>query len=155
MQSHRSRPGYRALFDPGRGRRPVPVTGGLHIVIVEDDILIAMDVAELLTELGHDVCATVRTEADAVAAAERCRPDLMIVDGQLDEGGGISAMRQILAKSEVAHLYITGDRRRLMQQVPDAVILEKPFSLSELLNGIDAALLGTGRPKREALGKSN
>jgi CheY-like chemotaxis protein len=41
----------------------------LRILIVDDDALIAMFLAELLEGMGHRVCASVATEAEAVAIA--------------------------------------------------------------------------------------
>src|ERR1700719_4544619 len=55
----------------------------LRVLVIEDDALIAMLLSELLAGMGHDVCATAATEADAVTAATRHRPDLMIVDARL------------------------------------------------------------------------
>ena len=118
------------------------VTEGLGIVIVEDDALIAMDLADLLIGMGHDVRAIVQTESEAVAAAMRCQPDLMIVDGQLAEGSGTEAMRQILASGFVAHFYITGDPLRITGLAPDAVVVAKPFTLNDLASGIARARRG-------------
>jgi hypothetical protein len=42
-----------------------------------------MLLAEPLAGVGHDVCATAAIEAEAVIAATRYRPDLMIVDAGL------------------------------------------------------------------------
>ena len=39
----------------------------LRILVVEDDALIAMLLADLLTELGHEICAIEGTEVTAVA----------------------------------------------------------------------------------------
>src|SRR5436853_3517200 len=50
----------------------------LRVLVVEDDALIAMLLTEMLAGMGHDVCATAATEADAVSAATRYDPDLMI-----------------------------------------------------------------------------
>lgn len=109
---------------------------GRRIILVEDDVLIAMDLAELLIAMGHDVCHIAATEADAVAAAIRLAPDLMIVDGNLAEGSGVAAMRQILARGFVAHFYISGDPVALLKAVPDAVVLAKPFNMRALENGM-------------------
>jgi two-component system, response regulator PdtaR len=68
----------------------------LRVLIVEDDAIISMLLAELLAELGYDVCATAATEAEAVAAAIRDKPDLMIVDARLRGGSGVSAVAEIL-----------------------------------------------------------
>lgn len=117
------------------------MTVGRRIVIVEDDVLIAMDLADLLIAMGYDVCAIASSEADAVAAALRWQPDLMIVDGNLGEGSGVSAMRQILARGFVAHLYITGEPLQLLKRVPDAVVVAKPFNMRGLTMGIHRVLL--------------
>ncbi len=55
----------------------------LRVLVVEDEAIIAMLFADLLVAMGHEVCAIEATEAGAVAAAVRCRPDLMIVDAHL------------------------------------------------------------------------
>ena len=120
------------------------MTEGLGIVVVEDDALIAMDLADLLIGMGHDVRAIVQTQSEAVAAAMRCQPDLMIVDGQLAEGSGVEAMRQVLARGFVAHFYITGDPLRLTGLTPNAVVVAKPFTLNVLASGIARALRSVG-----------
>ena len=115
------------------------MTEGLRIVIVEDDALIGMDLADLLDVMGHEVCTIARTEAEAVAAAERFRPGLMIVDGNLDEGNGVSAMARILARRFVPHFYVTGDALRVQGLASDAIVVAKPFNLRGLTNGIERA----------------
>ena len=57
--------------------------------LVEDDALIAILLAELLAGMGHDVCATAATQAEAVIAATRYGTDLMIVDEGLGRGGAV------------------------------------------------------------------
>ena len=49
-------------------------------MIVEDEPLIALLLADMLTAMGHEVCASERTEAGAIAAALRLPPELMVVD---------------------------------------------------------------------------
>lgn len=122
------------------------MTDGLRIVIVEDDALIAMDLADLLIGMGHDVRAIAATEAEAFGAAVRHDPDLMIVDGTLADGSGLSAMRQILARGFIPHLYVTGDPDEIVQVLADAVVVAKPFTMRHLANGIAKACLTPGRP---------
>ena len=122
----------------------------LRIVIVEDDVMIAMDLADLMIGQGHDVCAIAATESEAVAAALRCKPDLMIVDGHLDQGCGVSAMRQVLARGFVPHVYVSGDPRGILEEAPGAVIIDKPFSLRDLEAAIDRARAMTGLASPEA-----
>jgi two-component system, response regulator PdtaR len=112
----------------------------LRVLVVEDNALIAMLLAELLAGMGHDVCATAATEADAVIAATHSKPDLMIVDAGLGRGSGISAVEEIVRAGPVAHLFITGDAEKVRERKPDAVVVRKPFRQSELASAIDKAL---------------
>ena len=81
----------------------------LRILVVEDDPLIGMLLAEVLEGLGHEVCAIEANEADAVAAAARCSPDLMIVDARLGDESGIAAVDQILCTGPgAAHVHQRG-----------------------------------------------
>lgn len=115
------------------------MTKQLVIVIVEDDVLIAMDLADLLIGMGHDVRAVARTEAEAVAAASTHRPDLMIVDGHMAEGSGVTAMRRILAQRFVPHVYVTGDSLGNDGLPADAIVIGKPFNLHGLMASIARA----------------
>lgn len=112
----------------------------LRVVVVEDDALIGTLLAETLAGMGHDVRAIATTEADAVAAAVRCRPHLMIVDVGLGDGNGLSAVEAILRSGPVPHVFVTGDTSRVQTLRPDAVVVEKPFREADLAQAIRRAL---------------
>lgn len=113
----------------------------LRILIVEDDILIAMDLAELLIAQGHEICAAVETEREAVEAARNSSPGLIIVDAHLAEGCGISAMQTILSQGFVPHLYVSGDPRSILEMLPQAIVVDKPFTLHALEKAMTKACL--------------
>ena len=112
----------------------------LRILVVEDNALIGMLLAEMLQEMGHEVCAIEATEAEAVAAADRCRPDLMIVDARLGDGSGVSAVERIRRGGSVPHLFISGDIWKVTALRPDAVVVQKPFREADLARAIQRAL---------------
>jgi len=112
----------------------------LRVLVVEDDTMIGELVTEMLEEMGHDVCAIEATEADAVTAAAQYRPDLMIVDAQLGDGSGLSAVEEILRTGFVPHLFFSGNIPRVQALRPDAVVLQKPFRQAELTRAIQCAL---------------
>ncbi len=97
---------------------PVQQAHPLRILVVEDDALIGMLLGDMLEVMGHQVCAIEATEAGAVAAAAQWAPDLMIVDVNLYEGNGISAVDQILVKGFVPHVFVTGDLRGVSRRGP-------------------------------------
>jgi CheY-like chemotaxis protein len=110
----------------------------LRILLVEDDASLCEALAETLESLGHSVFATAATESEAVEAAVRCMPDLMIVDIDLGPGSGVAAVTRILQTRYVPHLFITGflpEYRAI--GVP---VLRKPFRAADLLLSMEAAL---------------
>jgi DNA-binding response OmpR family regulator len=114
----------------------------LKVLIIEDDVLIGMLLTEMLEELGHHVCATALTEDDAVREATRCKPSLMIVDEQLLEGSGMSAVERILRTGPVPCVFISGaDVRR-----PGATALQKPFLEADLVRAIRNVVGGANAP---------
>ena len=112
----------------------------LRVLVVEDDPMIGMLLAEMLEAMGHDVCAIETTEAAAVTAAAQYRPDLMIVDARIDDGSGASAVDKILRTGFVPHLFISGNISNIRALRPDAVVLEKPFREAELTCAIQRAI---------------
>ena len=112
----------------------------LQILVVEDDALIAMLLEETLAEMGHGVCAVEASQAGAVKAALRCRPDLIIVDVELREGDGISAVDEILSTGFIPHLFVSGNIKKVLARSPGSVAIEKPFREPELIRAIHRAL---------------
>jgi RNA polymerase sigma factor (sigma-70 family) len=85
------------------------------ILIIEDEPLIAMDLAQTVEEMGYTVSATANREARAIAAAEKSPPALILADIQLLEGdSGINAVQHILNKFDVPVIFVTGYPERLL-----------------------------------------
>lgn len=112
----------------------------LRVLLVEDEVLIAMLLIQVLEEMGHDVCATESTECGAVATAARCRPDMIVADARLREGSGVSAMAKILLTGHVPHVFVSGDVSGVRALRPDAVVIQKPFFASDLARAMQLAL---------------
>jgi CheY-like chemotaxis protein len=110
----------------------------LRVLVVEDNAIIGMLLAEMLAEMGHHVCGVEMTEAAAVAAAARWRPDLMIIDARLGDGSGVAAMRAILRAGPMPHLFISG--AEVETDSPDAIVLYKPFHEQQLARAMDRVL---------------
>jgi DNA-binding response OmpR family regulator len=100
----------------------------LRVLVVEDDAMIGMLLGEMLAEMGHDMCAVAATEAEAVAAACKYRPDLMIVDARLGDGSGLSAVEQIDRTGSIPHLFVSGDASRVRVLRPGAFVFAKALS---------------------------
>jgi CheY-like chemotaxis protein len=118
----------------------------LRVLLIEDDALIAMMLAELLSSMGHQVCATAATPAEALAAAREQRPDFVISDVKLRNGSGIAAVEEILRGGRVAHIFMTGDPAGVKVRLPDAIVVRKPFSTAALSQAIEKAFEAAAAP---------
>jgi two-component system, response regulator PdtaR len=120
----------------------------LRFLVVEEDAMIGRVLAEMLEDLGYVVCAVETRAVNAVAAAERCRPDLMIVDVGLSEASGVAAVKDILRSGLVPHVFVTGDVLRDLSLGPEAALIQKPFREPDIVQAIQRAL--ATEPKRDA-----
>jgi len=111
-----------------------------RVLVVEDDAMIGVLLGEMLEGMGYDVCGIEATETDAVTAAARYKPDLMIVDVQLGDGSGVSAIDTIHRARSVPHVFVSGDIARLRALKPGSIAIQKPYREAELALIIQRAL---------------
>ena len=65
-----------------------------RILIVEDEALLARNMARYLERLGHET-ATTATRADGIARHDDIQPDVMLVDYNLPDGNGVDLIRHV------------------------------------------------------------
>lgn len=115
------------------------------VLIVEDEALLALDICDFLNEAGYEVVGLVATEQDATRMASELRPDLVIMDLKLKDGGdGFRASEAIHGEQDIPILYITAYRNqetleRLDEQATSEILF-KPFARDPLLEAVRAAL---------------
>jgi DNA-binding response OmpR family regulator len=112
----------------------------LRVLVVEDEMLIGMLLADTLGAMGYEVCAVEATETGAIAAAARCNPDLMIIDVKLRDGSGLSAVEEILRAGWVPYVFISGETSTIQALRPGAIVIQKPFRDIDLDRAIQRAL---------------
>lgn len=117
-----------------------------RLLIVEDEELLALELQERLRRLGYDVVATAATGAEAIAAADTARPDLMLMDIRLAGGmDGIEAARIAQQRIDVPVVFLTahsddGTFNRAKHAVAPYGYLVKPISEPELRTTVALAL---------------
>ena len=124
---------------------PSPAPGARRsVVIAEDETLIRMDLAEMLTEEGYDVVGQAADGAKAIELAETLRPDLVILDVKMPVLDGIAAAEAIAAKRIAPVVILTAfSQRDLVERARDAgamAYLVKPFTQSDLVPAVEMAL---------------
>jgi len=113
-------------------------------VIAEDEALIRMDLAEMLTEQGYEVVGEAGDGARAVELAEQHRPDLVILDVKMPVLDGIAAAERIAGQRIAPVVILTAfSQRELVERARDAgamAYVVKPFSASDLVPAIEMAV---------------
>jgi CheY-like chemotaxis protein len=128
------------LRGPKRGFRWTSLMKKLRVMIVEDNRIIAGLLAELIEAIGHEVCGIESDESGSVAGARRMKPDLMIVDVNLQDGSGIGAVEAITCECHIPHIFVSGDASAVRLLKPKATVLQKPYFELDLLLAIKSAL---------------
>ncbi|WP_308189738.1 response regulator [Nocardioides sp. cx-169] len=114
------------------------------VVIAEDETLIRMDLAEMLTEEGYCVVGQAGDGARAIELAEEHRPDLVILDVKMPVLDGIAAAETIAGRRIAPVVILTAfSQRDLVERARDAgamAYLVKPFNKSDLVPAIEMAV---------------
>jgi len=113
------------------------------VVIIEDEPLIAMDLEQLVQDLGHRVVRVARTERQAIEAVRQTRPGLVLADIQLADGSsGLDAVNEFLQIFSVPVIFVTAFPERLLTGAkPEPTFLvSKPFQADALKAVISQAL---------------
>jgi len=101
------------------------------IMIIEDEPLIAMDIEQLVTELGHEVTGIARTHEEATQLFDKTKPRMVLADIQLADGSsGIDAVNDILKTADIPVIFITAFPERLLtgERPEPAFLVTKPFN---------------------------
>jgi two-component system, response regulator PdtaR len=123
------------------GARPA---AGLRVLVVEDEALIRLDLAEMLSEEGYVVAGEAGDGEQAVEQARSLRPDLVIMDVKMPKVDGITAAASIVEERIAPVVMLTAfSQRDLIEQARDAgamAYLVKPFARHELVPAIELAV---------------
>ncbi len=124
-----------------------------RVLIIEDEPIIALDLENLVTELGHKVVATAATRDEAVAKAHSERPGLVLADINLGEGGsGIDAVAEILNSFDIPVIFITAYPEKLLtgERPEPTYLIAKPFLPETVQATVGQALFFHSAAKKAA-----
>lgn len=113
------------------------------VLIIEDEPLISMQLEDLVSSLGHDICGTAATHTQALEVVAEKTPGLVLADIQLADGSsGLDAVDDILTTSEVPVIFITAYPERLLtgDRPEPTYLITKPFEERTVRAAISQAL---------------
>ena len=115
------------------------------ILIVEDEGIIAADLAACLEDLGYRVTGEAASGEDALCQATAHRPDLVLMDIQLaGEMDGITAAARLREEQDIPVIFLTSHAddatlQRARESQPFGYLI-KPFAERELRAAIETSI---------------
>jgi CheY-like chemotaxis protein len=104
----------------------------LRILLVEDEMLVAMNVEDMLLELGYEVAGIATRLDQALVLARELAFDAAILDVNL-AGERSFAVADLLAERHIPFLFATGyGLQGIEERFRSAVVLQKPFRCADL-----------------------
>lgn len=105
-------------------------TNCLKVLIVEDEVLLAMDLESTLEHLGHNVVGIASHAAQALAIANKKAPDLALVDVNLDDGAtGPQIASSLVKLNQVSVVFVTGNPEQIPPDYVGAIgAIVKPWT---------------------------
>lgn len=123
--------------EPAEVRRLIDAAGreiadqiATDVLIIEDEPLIAMDLEDVMEQLGHRVVGVARTHREAVDLARNHRIGLILADIQLADGSsGLEAVNELLRSVGAPVIFITAFPERLLtgERAEPTYLITKPF----------------------------
>ena len=110
-----------------------------HALIIDDNMIVSRALQDGLASLGYDSFDHSWTEEQAVAAAARRVPDLVVVGDSIEVGSPIEAARRISIEHDVPVLMVTANSHRARRRLPPDAAMEGPFLLGEIATAITSA----------------
>jgi two-component system, response regulator PdtaR len=117
------------------------------VLIVEDEMLIALALQSQVEDMGLAVCGIAATADDAIALALKHRPGVVLMDVRLrGDADGVDASMAIYGALKSKVIFVTGSREpatleRINSDHPYATLF-KPVAEDQLAETIRAARAG-------------
>ena len=122
------------LLSGGAARESRPML----ILVVEDEPIAALSAMWELQRAGHEVIGPAGTPEDALRLARERRPELALVDIDLDQAGQGLQLARELRELQVASVFVSAQTNLAQQNSQLALgFISKPYSSAELIGSVD------------------
>ncbi len=104
----------------------------LRVLIIEDEMLVAMNIEDMLLELGHEVAGLAGRLDAALALAREAEFDVAMLDVNL-AGETSFPVAAVLVGRQIPFLFATGyGVKGIAEDYRDRPVLQKPFRARDL-----------------------
>jgi CheY-like chemotaxis protein len=113
----------------------VTVLAGKRILVVEDEMLIAALLEDMLLELGATVLGPAASVAEGVRLAEAGTFDAAVLDVNV-RGDRIDPVSAVLRQRRIPMVFATGYGEDAMAHGPSDPVLDKPYTRERLARAL-------------------
>jgi CheY-like chemotaxis protein len=113
-------------------------------LIVEDEQIIAEDLAAQVRSMGHEVIGISISGEEAVEVADETRPELVLMDIHLEgQMTGIESARIVQERTGATVIFVTAYPGTLLRDIPEfeksGICVNKPYSRVQLEAALNKA----------------
>lgn len=114
----------------------------MHVLIIENEPVIAMSIEDALRDCGRDFTSFdfATGVKQAIATARRRCPDLITADVELNPGCGIETVAAICGGAPIPVIFITGTAGDIDARRPGSIVVHKPFEATDIRRALSRAL---------------
>lgn len=117
-----------------------------RLLVVEDELLVALDIESILTEAGMVVVGPAASAAEALELIASTAFDAALLDANL-HGEPINDVAAALVERRIPFAYVTGYGRESLPPGFEATIITKPFDANQLVSATRELLARPGGPE--------
>lgn len=127
-------------------KREKPITD-TKVLLVEDQVLIAMDAEMMLTDGGITTISTANSAASALEQLKTFTPDIALLDINLGSGTSLPVAEE-LKRRGIPFVFATGydDRTALPSELLSIPVVRKPYDADQLLKILSESLAARPTP---------
>ena len=111
----------------------------MHALLIEDEFFVVAAVEAALRQIGFTSFDDANTVAEAIAAAKRRCPDLIVADHNLIDGTGTDAVLAICPGNVIPVVFVTANASAVSERLPQAIVVPKPFTPVSLHSAVGEA----------------
>ncbi len=111
-----------------------------HALIIDENIAIRRAIQHYLSGLGFGSFDHTWTEHQALAAASRHRPDIIVIGDDIEAGCAMRAAQVIAADGAIPVLMVSGDPNRASRRLARTSSYAGPFRINQIEEAVELAL---------------
>ena len=112
------------------------------VLIIEDEVFIALDIQQIVRNLGLSVAGIAKNRAEALRMADLARPKLILADYQLRDDSGVDVVKAIREQMDTNVIYVTSHPEAVAatREYEDDLVIAKPFNPRALAQAVQTRL---------------